>query len=70
MKFIWNFHPHTCHVKHRGKEFVAVEQPSEAFSNILFSSGTTGISLKFMTHSRLQQVQDSWGGLNHLHPSN
>lgn len=27
----------------RDNEFVAVEQPVEAFTNILFSSGTTGI---------------------------
>ncbi|THG08659.1 hypothetical protein TEA_015529 [Camellia sinensis var. sinensis] len=35
---IVHFHAKTC----REVEFVAVEQPVEAFTNILFSSGTTG----------------------------
>lgn len=50
MKFVRNFCSHICHVIYRGMEFTAVEQLAEAFTNILFSSGTTGkLRLEFLT---------------------
>jgi acyl-coenzyme A synthetase/AMP-(fatty) acid ligase len=34
----------------RGVEYVAAEKPAGAYTNILFSSGTTGIPMKRKRH--------------------
>ncbi|QHN83313.1 putative acyl-activating enzyme 17, peroxisomal [Arachis hypogaea] len=47
---------------YRGKEFVAVEQPGEAFTNILFSSGTTGEpkAIPWTNITPLKAAEDAW----------
>ncbi|KAI9088468.1 hypothetical protein K1719_029917 [Acacia pycnantha] len=46
----------------KGKEFVAVEQPAEAFTNILFSSGTTGDpkAIPWTNVTPLKAAADAW----------
>ncbi|XP_016180187.1 probable acyl-activating enzyme 17, peroxisomal isoform X2 [Arachis ipaensis] len=46
----------------KGKEFVAVEQPGEAFTNILFSSGTTGEpkAIPWTNITPLKAAEDAW----------
>ncbi|KAF1892704.1 hypothetical protein Lal_00042593 [Lupinus albus] len=46
----------------RGKEFIAVEKPVEAFTNILFSSGTTGDpkAIPWSNISPLKAAADAW----------
>ncbi|XP_057738391.1 probable acyl-activating enzyme 17, peroxisomal [Arachis stenosperma] len=46
----------------KGKEFVAVEQPVEAFTNILFSSGTTGEpkAIPWTNITPLKAAADAW----------
>ncbi|XP_061337052.1 probable acyl-activating enzyme 17, peroxisomal isoform X1 [Gastrolobium bilobum] len=46
----------------RGKEFIAAEQPVEAFTNILFSSGTTGDpkAIPWTNITPLKAAADAW----------
>ncbi|KAI4344026.1 hypothetical protein L6164_011303 [Bauhinia variegata] len=46
----------------KGKEFIAVERPVDAFTNILFSSGTTGDpkAIPWTTVTPLKAAADAW----------